>query len=89
MKCLVLKSPELRRQNEMARQTEAEVVGAVLEAAGLAYSVHEGRKHVKVRWEANGKRLSYSCAKSPGDWRAMENCRCAVRRILRAEGLEA
>lgn len=71
----------------MARQTEAEVVGAVLSAAGISYAVHQGRKHVKVRWELEGRRFSYSCALTPGDWRAMENCRCAVRRILRAEGV--
>lgn len=71
----------------MARQHESDVVGAVLEAAGLEYSVHVGRKHVKVRWELEGRRFSYSCAKTPSDWRALENCRCAVRRILRAEGV--
>lgn len=71
----------------MARRHESDVVGAVLEAAGLEYSVHVGRKHVKVRWELEGRRFSYSCAKTPSDWRAFENCRCAVRRILRAEGV--
>lgn len=73
----------------MARRTEAEVVGQVLAAAGIEYAVHVGRKHVKVKWEIGGRQFSYSCAKSPGDWRASENCRCAVRRILRAAGVSS
>lgn len=72
----------------VARRHEHEVVGGVLSAAGIPFSVHAGRKHVKVRWELGGRQLSYSCAKSPGDWRAAENCRCAVRRILRANGAD-
>lgn len=73
----------------VARRQESDVVGAVLEAAGLEYTVHVGRKHVKVKWELGGRRFSYSCAKTPSDWRALENCRCSVRRILRAEGVTA
>ncbi|UYA98719.1 hypothetical protein P9A44_gp49 [Xanthomonas phage vB_Xar_IVIA-DoCa5] len=73
----------------MARRTQAEVASSVLAAAGIPYTVHIGRKHVKVKWELEGRRFSYSCAKTPGDWRALENCRCEVRRILRASGIEA
>lgn len=73
----------------MARQTQAEVAGAVLEAAGISYTTHMGRKHVKVRWELDGRQFTYSCAKTPGDWRALENCRCEVRRILRMSGVDA
>ena len=46
----------------VARRQESDVVGAVLEAAGLEYSVHVGRKHVKVKWELGGRWFSYSCA---------------------------
>ena len=72
----------------MAKLTEAEVTGRVLEAAGVAVTVDKRGKHYKVRWEIGGRKFTYSCAKSPGDWRASENCRCAVKRMLRAAGLE-
>lgn len=71
----------------MARRQESDVVGTVLEAAGLEYTVHVGRKHVKVKWEMEGHKFSYSCAKTPSDWRALKNCHCSIRRILRAEGV--
>lgn len=72
----------------MARLSEAQIAGAVLEKAGIPYTVQIGRKHYKVKWEVDGKHFSYACAKSASDWRASENCRCAVRRILRAAGVE-
>jgi len=71
----------------MARLSEAEVAGRVLEAAGIDFTVDKRGKHVKVKWELGGRKFSYSCAKTPSDWRALENCRCSVRRILRAEGV--
>lgn len=73
----------------MARLSEAEVAGRVLAAAGIDFTVDKRGKHYKVRWEVGGRKFSYSCAKSPGDWRASENCRYAVRRLLRATGVEA
>lgn len=72
----------------MAHITEAQIAGAVLEKAGIPYTVEKGRKHVKVRWEVGGKAFFYSCAATPSDRRAGLNCRCAVRRILRAAGIE-
>jgi hypothetical protein len=72
----------------MARETEAQIVGAVLDKAGIPYAIDKGRKHVKVRWEIGGKAFFYSCAATPSDRRAGLNCRCAVRRILRAAGIE-
>jgi len=73
----------------VARPTEADIVGEVLRAAGIEYTTHVGRKHVKVRWDIAGRGYSYSCAKTPSDWRAYENCRCSVRRVLRAAGVQA
>lgn len=73
----------------MARTSEAQVAGSVLAKAGIPLTVQKGKKHNKVKWEIDGKAYSYSCALSPSDWRASENCRCAVRRILRAAGIEA
>lgn len=67
----------------MARVSPHEVAAAVLRAAGVPFSVHVGRKHVKVRWELGGRAYSYSCAKTPSDRRATENLRCDVRRMLR------
>lgn len=72
----------------MVKLSEADVACKVLESAGIPYVVDRRGKHNKVRWEVDGRKFAYSCAKSPGDWRASENCRCAVRRILRAAGVD-
>lgn len=72
----------------MARKTMAQVIQETLAAEGFSSTVHIGRKHVKVRWEVDSQPFTYSCAKSPGDWRAAENCRCNIRRILRAAGVD-
>lgn len=70
----------------MARRRECNEVLDVLADAGIRGQVHEGRKHMKIRWEMGGRPFSYSCAKSPSDRRAVLNCRARVRRILRNGG---
>ena len=54
---------------------------------GIPFVIDKRGKHDKVRWEVDGRKFAYSCAKSPGYWRASENCRCAVRRVLRSAGV--
>ena len=71
----------------MAKLSEAEVASQVLASVGIPFVIDKGGKHDKVRWEVDGRKFAYSCAKSPGDWRASENYRCAVRRILRSAGV--
>lgn len=73
----------------MARPDMHLIVGAVLDGASIPYTVDHGGRHIKVRWEINGKAYSYSCSRSPSDRRAQQNCRCDVRRILRSAGVQA
>ena len=50
--------------------------------------IANGGKHMQVRWTtASGQRRSYTLPNSPSDWRAPENARHGVRRVLRADGM--
>ena len=59
---------------------------AELNQAGIRnYQVARGGKHLQIRWTtASGQRHTYTLSRSPSDWRAAENARHGVRRILRA-----
>src|SRR5262249_10232166 len=51
----------------------------------LHLEIANGGKHLQIRWNtASGQRHTYTLSRSPSDWRAAENARHGVRRILRA-----
>jgi len=69
-------------------------LAAVLEElakAGIRHpEVTNGGKHLQIRWTtATGLRRTYTLPSSPSDWRAPENARHDVRRLLRADGMLA
>lgn len=71
-------SPRLKR-NECLQATTA-----VLEEYGVPYAIeHNGRQHVTVRCEINGKRQRIVVAGTPSDRRSMLNGRAFVRRLCR------
>lgn len=47
-------------------------------------SAHRGRKHFKLRVEADGHEFTMVAAGTPGDYRAITNFRGDLRRIRRA-----
>ena len=60
-------------------------LGAVtteLREAGIDYQVERGR-HLRVRFELNGRSIACTVAVSSSDWRAHRNARSNVRRLLR------
>jgi len=67
-------------------------LAAALEELGKAGIRHpeiaNGGKHLQLRWAtASEQRRTYRLPSSPSDWRAPENARHDVRRILRTDGM--
>lgn len=69
----------------------AELAAAMFELhmVGVKPQVERGSKHVKIRWEANGKQRTYVCGSTASDYRAALNVRADVRRLIRQDGLKA
>ena len=50
--------------------------------------IARGGKHLQVRWATpQGEARVFAVPVTPSDWRAAENTRHGVRRILRADGM--
>jgi hypothetical protein len=60
-----------------------EAVAAVGERGHTA-DVDVGR-HLKISWEAGGRRVLFVVARTPGDRRSDANARSVLRRLLREE----
>lgn len=71
----------------MCKMTPLAAVLEELGRFGLSPTVEQG-KHLKVRFEVNGQRRTYTVPRSPSDHRSIPNCRAGVRRLLRQAGLE-
>jgi hypothetical protein len=60
---------------------------AALAERGHAVDVDvAGSGHIKISWEAGGRRVLFIVARNPGDRRADANARSTLRRLLREEG---
>jgi hypothetical protein len=70
-----------------ARNICIDAVTAEMRAAGITYEITHGGKHMQVQWSTNGKRRLYVVPRTPSDWRAAQNARAGIRRLLRKEGL--
>lgn len=73
----------------MARQPETvAVVLQELASVGLEATVEPTKKHPKIRFRVDGRRHTYVVPKSTSDGgRAVKNCRCGIRRLLRQLGV--
>lgn len=57
---------------------------ALLHAHGHVPSISEnGGKHIKIRWADAGRRFTLVIARSPSDYRARQNSRATLKRLLR------
>jgi hypothetical protein len=72
-----------------ARNVCIDIVTAELDTAGIAYVIICGGKHPQIHWSVNGVRRFYVVPRTPGDWRAAQNARAGVRRLLRRDQLLA
>jgi hypothetical protein len=72
-----------------ARNTCIDAVIVELRAVGIDFEIVRGGKHVQVHWSSNGARRFYVVPATSSDWRAVQNARAGIRRILRKEGLLA
>jgi hypothetical protein len=66
-----------------------EIAMRELEAAGIrGIEQSHGSKHLQLRWRINGGGLRlYSLPCPPSDFRAADNTRAEVRRLLREDGV--
>lgn len=60
-----------------------DAVAAVLDEAGIAYTIGHGGKHYRIDFEVNGRRCRTTCPVTPSDHRAALNGASQVRRIIR------
>jgi hypothetical protein len=58
---------------------------AILGERGHAADIDTAGKHVKVFWQAGGRKHLLVFAKTPSDHRATANMRAQLRRLLRTE----
>jgi hypothetical protein len=70
------------------RNENLDAITAVLEAAGVTYTLAWG-KHPRVRWIAGGRARMIVVSRTGSDIRGEKNARCMVRRMLRQDGLLA
>jgi hypothetical protein len=68
------------------RNTNLDAVTAVLEAAGVHYTIRHS-KHVRVRWIVGGHQRLIVVSRTGSDRRGDANARCTVRRMLRQDGV--
>lgn len=66
------------------RGPELEAVTDELTAAGIDYDITNGKRHIQVRFTANGRANLVICGGNAGDPRAVPNARSRVRRMIRA-----
>ena len=69
----------------MGRYDPTETTVSELQAAGIEPTEVKvsGKGHFKIYFNLCGKSRFIMCANSPSDWRAEQNNRSLVRRILR------
>jgi hypothetical protein len=67
----------------MRRNHFVEVVVDELQKAGIDYEI-ETSKHVKIKFELNGRALLYVVPASGSDRYGHKNARSGIRRIIRA-----
>jgi hypothetical protein len=72
-----------------ARNVCIDAVTAELRAVGVTYEIAHGGKHPQVHFSINGMRRFYVVPRTPSDWRAAQNARAGVRRLLRKDQLLA
>jgi hypothetical protein len=72
-----------------ARNICIDAVTAELCAVGIDYAIVRGGKHVQVHWSSNGARRFYVVPATSSDWRAVQNARAGIRRILRHDRARA
>lgn len=60
-----------------------EIVDKLREFGASEIEIEPGRKHKKMRFNANGKRLLYCMSSSPSDWRVQQNILADCRRMIR------
>lgn len=71
----------------MTRRSETvEVVLKQLSSVNIPAEV-EGKKHAKIRFVYQRKRYTYTVPRTASDRRAVMNCRCGIRRLLRQIGV--
>lgn len=64
-------------------RNETEILNAVRrELNGIEHEIEYGR-HIKVRFHAHGRPQMVVVSRSTGEWHAVKNAVCTVRRILR------
>lgn len=63
--------------------TPLEATEQELKAAGIAYEVENGKRHVLVRFTVRGRKCMVTCSRSASDHRASLNARHEVRRAIR------
>lgn len=74
----------------MSRKWGKEILQTALDelaAVGITPRKTNGGKHIRLFWEHNGQERNMTIPISPSDYRAAENSRSQIRRILRADGL--
>jgi hypothetical protein len=54
-----------------------------LKSAGIAFAIHRGKRHDKVRFNINQRSCLVVVSRSASDHRAGLNARLTVRRIIR------
>lgn len=74
----------MRKRNPIVKKALAE-----LEAAGIAPEVWHGGKHIRLAWIYKGKKRTFTCPLSPGDYRSEKNNQAQLRRMLREDGIAA
>jgi hypothetical protein len=73
----------------MGRHDPTEATISELRAAGIKPTEVKQTNggHQKIYFDLNGKRRFIVCAATPSDWRAEQNNRSTVRRILKQESM--
>lgn len=70
------------------RNEDVEMLMEELERHGLRGELGERGKHLEIAWNAPAGRRFIIIAKTPSDWRGSMNSRSALRKLLRADGLQ-
>lgn len=78
-----LKSRANPRSDEVGMSVTLDATTRELDAAGIPYTVEQGRRHYKVRFTVRGRPRMITCSSTASDHRASLNARLQVRREIR------